>query len=313
MPTTFKRLAPRKPHGSRSRPAGPRWLVLAFGAAAFSFALSAHSALSASPPSAAAPVPSPVVATVDGEPITLQTVQAMLWRMSQGRPANAPVTQAQALEQLIDLKLQARQAQLQGVDALPIINELVAITRLEVLAKGLSDVKRQLQVQPTDEQVKDYYERSPHLFSQRKIFALQELVLEKTPLTEAALQSQVAKASDMKALTAAMDEAGVVYKLSAVTQPAENLPLDALPDIAAAPEGKPQWRRGLNGSASVFVVLASRSQPRSFEEAAPLIRLFLSNKSWMDESGRYVGELRQKALIERKPLPSPNGDFTFGR
>jgi peptidyl-prolyl cis-trans isomerase C len=318
MPTTPMCQARRLQHQSQRHQHPPhrqtasqaRW-IRACGAAALSWALSAQGAL----PSSLAPTPtaSPVVAAVDGEPITLQAVQAMQWRMSQGRPAHAPVTQAQALEQLINLKLQARQAQQQGVDTLPIVSELLAITRMEVLAKGLNDVKRQLQAPPTDAQVRDYFERSPHLFIQRKLFALQELALETSPWSDAELQRQVAKASTMKALTTAMDEAGAVYKLNAVTQLAENLPLEALPDIAAAPEGKPQWRRTPQGGGSIFVVLSSRSQPRSFEEAAPLIRTFLSNKTWMDESARYVGELRQKARIERKPEPSPHGEFTFGQ
>jgi EpsD family peptidyl-prolyl cis-trans isomerase len=253
------------------------------------------------------------VATVDGEPITLRTVQAMAWRMTQLRPKEPPATQAQALEQLIDLKLQARQAQLQGVDTLPIVNDLLDITRMDVLAKGLNDVKRQLQEQPTEAQVKDYYERSPELFSKRKLFAIQELIVEKSPWPDVELQRQVNQAPTMKALTSALDRVGGTYKINSVTQPAENLPLEALPELAAATEGKPHWRKSPTGVVSIYVVVAKQTQAKSLEEAAPLIRTFLSNKGWMDESARMLIEMRQKARIERKPLPSPNGDFTLGQ
>jgi EpsD family peptidyl-prolyl cis-trans isomerase len=286
----------------------PAWSAVTWG-----LTLSAHAALPTNTTPAAAPAANPIVATVDGEPITLQTVQAMAWRMAQLRPKEAPATQAQALEQLIDLKLLARQAQLQGVDMLPIVSEMVAITRMDVLAKGLNDVKRQLQEQPTEAQIKDYYERSPDLFSKRKLFALQELMVEKSPWSDAELQRQVNKALTMKALTSALEQAGGTYKINNVTQPAENLPLDVLPEIASAPEGKPRWRRSSSGPGSIYVVVATRAQAKTLEEAAPLIRIFLSNKAWMDESARVVSEMRQKARIERKPLPSPNGDFTLGQ
>jgi len=271
----------------------------------------AHAAL----PTPSEPAPaaaSPVVATVDGEPITLQSVQAMAWRLSQMRPQGPAVTQAQALEQLIDLKLQARQALAQKVDTLPIVAELMAITRMEVLAKGLNDVKRQLQAPPSDAQVKAYFEQHPALFSQRKVYTLQELMIEKSPWTEAVMQKLVATSPNLKALQKSLEEAGGVGKVATSTQAAENLPLDALPDIAAAPEGKPMWRRSPTGALSVYVVAASQLQPRTLEASAPLIRIFLSNKGWIDESARMLAEMRQKAHIERKPLPSPNGDFTFG-
>ncbi len=261
------------------------------------------------------PAPSPVVATVDGEPITLQRLQVMAWRMSQRQPKGPPVSQQEALEQLINLQLQARQAQLQGVDTTPAVAELLAITQMEVLARGLSDVKRQLQVPPSEAQVKAYYDKTPELFSRRKIYALQELQLEQSPWSPAELTRQVAKAETMKALSTALEQAGATVKLNNVTQPAENLPMEALPDIAAAPEGKPQWRALSNGGGLIYVVVASRAQTKSYEEAAPLIRLFLSNKEWMEQTERSVAEMRDKARIERKQLPpssDPNDSFTFG-
>jgi EpsD family peptidyl-prolyl cis-trans isomerase len=261
------------------------------------------------------PAPSPVVATVDGESITLQRLQVMAWRLSQRQPKGPPVSQQEALEQLINLQLQARQAQLQGVDTLPAVADMLAITQMEVLAKGLSDIKRQLQAPPSEAQVKAYYEKTPELFSRRKIYVLQELQLEQSPWSPAELKRQVAKAETMKALSTALEQAGATVKLNNVTQAAENLPMEALPDIAAAPEGKPQWRTLSNGAGLIYVVLASRAQTRSYEEAAPLIRLFLSNKEWMEQTERSVAEMRDKARIERKPLPpnpEPNGSFTFG-
>jgi EpsD family peptidyl-prolyl cis-trans isomerase len=309
MPTSHVRQEPRqKRHLNAGIRRAPFW-----GAVAWSLTLSAHAALPTSTTPASTPTANPIVATVDGEPITLQTVQAMAWRMAQLRPKEPPATQAQALEQLIDLKLQARQAQLQGVDTLPIVSEILAITRMDVLAKGLNDVKRQLQEPPTEAQVKDYYERSPELFSKRKIFALQELMVEKSPWPDAELQRQVNKAPTMKALTSAIEQAGGTYKINNVTQPAENLPLEALPEIASAPEGKPQWRRTSGGAGTIYAVMATRSQAKTMEEAAPLIRIFLSNKGWMDESARTVSDLRKRARIEHMPLPSPNGDSTLGQ
>jgi EpsD family peptidyl-prolyl cis-trans isomerase len=274
-----------------------------------------HAAVPAPVKSGPPPTPSPVVATVDGEPITLQRLQVMAWRLSQRQPKGPPVSQQEALEQLINLQLQARQAQLQGVDTVPAVAELLAITQMEVLAKGLSDIKRQLQVPPTEAQVKAYYDRTPELFSRRRIYALQELQLEQSPWSPAELKRQVAKAESMKALSTALEQAGATVKLNHVTQSAENLPLEALPDIAAAPEGKPQWRALPNGGGLIYVVVASRTQTRTLEEAAPLIRLFLSNKDWMEQTERAVAEMREKAHIERKPLPpnpEPHGSFTFG-
>lgn len=257
------------------------------------------------------PGSSPVVAVVNGEAITLRTVMVMAWRMSQMRPKDPPVTQARALEQLIDLHLQAKHAQSLGVDTLPSVSEVLAISRMETLAKGLAEIKREVQVAPSDAQVKDYFDQNPALFSNRKIYVLQELLLERPTLGQAELQKQVQSSKSMKALTDALDKTGSTYKLSTVTQAAENLPLEALREVAAALEGKPQWRLASSGSVGIYVVVSSFLQPLDFDAAAPLIKLFLTNKQSMDASAQTVEVLRQKATIERRPLPAPDGDFTF--
>lgn len=258
------------------------------------------------------PGTSPVVAVVNGEAITLRTVMVMAWRMSQMRPKDPPVTQARALEQLIDLHLQAKHAQSLGVDTLPSVTEVLAISRMETMAKGLAEIKREVQAAPTDAQVRAYFEQNPELFTRRKIFALQELLVERSPWADAEFEKQVQTSTSMKALTEALDKVGGTYKLNTVTQTAENLPLDALRHVAAAPEGKPQWRLTSSGAVSVYVVVSSSLQPLAFEAAAPLIKLFLTNKRSMDASAQTIEDLRKKATIERRPLPAPNGDFSFG-
>lgn len=257
------------------------------------------------------PGSSPVVAVVNGEAITLRTVMVMAWRMSQMRPKDPPVSQAQALEQLIDLHLQAKHAQSLGLDTLPSVAEVLAISRMETLAKGMAEIKREVQAVPTDAQVKDYFDQNPALFSNRKIYVLQELLLERPSLSQAELQKQVQASKTLKALTDALDKTGSTYKLNKVTQAAENLPLEALREVAAAPEGKPQWRLSASGAAGVYVVVSSTLQPLAFEAAAPLIKLFLTNKRSMDDSAQTIETLRKQATIERRPLPAPDGDFTF--
>ncbi len=254
--------------------------------------------------------PSPVVATVDGQAITLNRVRMMAWRLSQQRPNEPPVTEAQALDQLIDLQLQAQQAQKQSIDSLPAIVELMAITRMEVLAGGLNDTKRQSQVQPDDAQIKAYYERNPDLFSRRKVFAIQELQVESSPWDEAEMRRQVGRAKDMKTISAALTESGAKLKANNATQAAENLPLEILPELSKATEGKPYLKRNAAGKSLVYAVVATRSEPKTLAEATLAIKLFLSNKGWIDQSAKALSELKQKAHIERLPLPSSDG-FTF--
>lgn len=246
-----------------------------------------------------------VMARVDGEPISAARLDMIAWQANVRQPGQMPLTQAQALDQAIDLQLQARQALLLGLEQNPRVQELIEIARQEVLARAYNDQARASVPEPTQQAIDSYHDAHPELFSQRKVYMIQELILGPTTLPAPELRRLVAKATNMTALAESLKQEGVNFKPNQVTQPAENLPLDQLRELAQAKEGKPYLKtRPGTFITAVYAVMATRAAPLSRDAAQPMIKLFLTNTAHQARQAETLKALRQKARIERLEVPA---------
>jgi len=246
-----------------------------------------------------------VVARVDGEPISATRLDMITWQAGVRQPGQPTLTQAQALDQAIDLQLQARQALMLGLDQHPRVQELIEIARQEVLARAYNDQARESVPEPTQQAINSYHDAHPELFSQRKVYMIQELILAPTTQSTPELRRLVGKATSMAALVDSLKKEGVDFKVNQVTQPAENLPLDQLRELAQAKEGKPYLKtRPGTSMVGIYVVMATRSEPRSRDAAQPMIKLFLTNTAHQARQAEALKALRQKARIERLEVPT---------
>jgi hypothetical protein len=133
---------------------------------------------------------------------------------------------------------------------------------------------------------------------------IQELILGPTTLPAPELRRLVAKATNMTALAESLKQEGVNFKPNQVTQPAENLPLDQLRELAQAKEGKPYLKtRPGTFITAVYAVMATRAAPLSREAAQPMIKLYLTNTAHQARQAETLKALRQKARIERLEVP----------
>lgn len=246
-----------------------------------------------------------VMARVDGEPINATRLDMITWQAGVRQPGQAPLTQAQALDQAIDLQLQARQAVMLGLDQHPRVQELIEIARQEVLARAYNDQARESVPEPTQQAIDSYHDAHPELFSERKVYMIQELILAPTNMPAPELRRLVGKAASMAALVESLKKEGVNFKVNQVTQPAENLPLDQLRELAQAKEGKPYLKtRPGTSMVGIYAVMATRSEPRSRDAAQPMIKLFLTNTAHQARQAETLKALRQKARIERLEVPA---------
>ena len=280
-------------------------LVLAIALPWGAFAPSVAMASVPSEVSPARPKAPLVVARVDGDPISATRLDMITWQASVRQPGQAPLTQAQALDQAIDLQLQARQAVVLGLDQHPRVQELIEIAKQEVLARAYNDQARESTPEPTPQAIDSYHDAHPELFSQRKVYMIQELILAPSTEPTPELRRLVGKATNMTALAELLKQEAVSFKVNQVTQPAENLPLDQLRELAQAKEGKPYLKtRPGTSLTTIYAVMATRTAPLSRAAAQPMIKVFLTNTAHQARQAEALKALRQKARIERLELPA---------
>lgn len=241
---------------------------------------------------------SQAAAKVNGEELTVHQINLMLERQPNLRPEQADAAGRQMLEGLIDQQLTVEKAIEQKLDRDPKIVQLLDAQRRATLAQAYLQKAAGSGVQaPSSEDIKKYFDEKPSLFSNRKLYMLQEFTVQGDAQQTQALQAKLEGTADAQAFVAALKESGLKFGVSQVTQPAENLPLNLIDRIAALKDGQALYQQG-NGGMKAILVAASRPQPLTYEQSKPLIERYLSETRRQEWMQKHVKDLRAAAKVE---------------
>lgn len=238
---------------------------------------------------------SQVAARVNDAEITVLQVNSALSRVPNLPPEAAASARRQVLDQLVDQELAVGQAVEKKLDRNPEVMTAIEAAKREILARAYLQQVAAAQGKPADEDVKKYYREHPELFEQRKVFSLEQIAMPKNAVPGDQLAALTSK--PMNEIAAELKRRGVKFTADAGVRPAEQLPLEMLPQLAALKDN--QTSVIALGDASLIVhVIASRAAPVSEAEAAPRIQQFLGNQKAMAAVKADLKQLKDKAKIE---------------
>jgi EpsD family peptidyl-prolyl cis-trans isomerase len=245
-----------------------------------------------------APKASQAAASVNGQELTVHQINLVLERQPGLKPEQVDAASRQVLEGLIDQEIAVQKAEEEKLDRDPKIVQLLDAQRRNILARAyLEKVSTAAIGTPSADDVKKYYDTKPALFSNRRIYMLQEFTIQGSPEETKALQAKLEAAPDVPAFAQALKDSGLKFGVNQVTQPAESLPLNVVDRIGALKDGQALYEQG-NGGMKAVLVVASRPQPLTFEQSKPLIERFLTEtkrQEWLQKRGK---ELRAEAKVE---------------
>ena len=108
------------------------------------------------------------------------TVHQLNNAMAQFRNLNEDQQKAvtkQVLERMVDQELLVQKAIEKKLDRDPRIMQAIEASKRQILSQAYIDQLTQQAQKPTTEEVKKFYDARPELFSDRKIYRLQELAI----------------------------------------------------------------------------------------------------------------------------------------
>lgn len=117
---------------------------------------------------------SKIVATVNGQQLTMEDVRAAAAASNLDIP-DSRSAQSAAIRNLINLKLLAQQAKLQGLNAAPETLALIRHAQDEVLALTLISHWSKQIPQPSPDEIRQFIETNPQIFSQRKLYSVDQI------------------------------------------------------------------------------------------------------------------------------------------
>jgi hypothetical protein len=170
--------------------------------------------------------------------------------------------------------------------------------RNEILARAYLERIAAEQPRPSEAEVKKYYTEHPELFSQRRIFNLEEIVFAAPEGVAAGMRERITKARSMQELAEWLAAQKVAFVPNRGVRPAEQLPLELLPKVQAMKDGEIQLFGLAGGRYQVIRVVASRAEPVDEATAAARIQQYLYNRRSSEAIAREMKQIKEQAKIE---------------
>jgi EpsD family peptidyl-prolyl cis-trans isomerase len=238
-----------------------------------------------------------VAAKVNSEEITVHQVNNILARNPNIRPEAAARAKREIVERLVDQELARQRAIEKKLDRSPQVVQAIEAARSEILARAYLQQVAAAQAKPTPEEVKKYYAEHPELFSQRRLYVLEEIALAPAEGIAKELRQKVAKARSMQEIGEWLKGREIQYVVNRGGRAAEQIPLEMLPRLNKMKDGEIQVLE-IGERLNVVRVVATKPAPVDEATAAPRIQQFLYNKRSSEIVAEEMKRLKGDAKIE---------------
>jgi EpsD family peptidyl-prolyl cis-trans isomerase len=254
---------------------------------------------------------SQVVAKVNKQEITVHQVNFVLEQQRGLRPDQAEAARKQALERLIDQELAIQKLSEIKLDRDPRVMQQLEAARREVLSRAYYERVGEGASKPSDAQVFKYYNDNPALFAERRVYRLQEWLIEATPAQVDAVREKAKSGKALTELTDYLRANSFKFDFNQAVRPAEQLPLDSLASFAKMKDGETIVVPKPNGLLAIAVA-NSRLEPVDLARAKPAIEQFLLNEQKRRIIADDIKALRAASAIRylgsfaNQSLPTPS-------
>jgi EpsD family peptidyl-prolyl cis-trans isomerase len=238
-----------------------------------------------------------LAARVNKGEVSLNQINLVLQQQRNLRPDQADAASRQILERLIDQTLAVQKAEDMGLDRDPRVQQQLDAARRDVLARAYVDKLGEGTPRPTEDDLRRFYQERPALFRERKVYLLQELLIEATPEQVAGLRDKLAGASDFAALTEVLKAGELRYTSNQTVRGPENLPPAVLERVQRMKDGQASVHAVPSGL-QVLALLGTRSQPVDEEAARPAIERLLLAERRRARVDEELKALRASARVE---------------
>ena len=239
-----------------------------------------------------------VAAQVDSEEISVFQINQVLSRANTGNlsPEAAKALSREALEKLIDQQLALNEATEAKLNRTPDVIAQLETSRREILARAyLQKIVGGLP-KPSPEEVKKYYADHPQLFSQRRIYNIQEIVVPATPGKAKEIQDLVLSNKTIEETAAWLRSKDVKFGGGAATRTAEQIPLEILAKIYTLKDGQSLVVQSPQ-NVTLIRVASSKEAPVAEAAALPSIEQFMTNQRANEAMTANMKLLRTNAKI----------------
>jgi len=241
---------------------------------------------------------SQVAVKVNGEEVSVHQVDLILRKQAANMPASQQDAAARrVVESLVDQEITAQAARKEKLDQDPQVVQMMEAAKRDVLARAYLERLTDKVTEPPSDEIDRYYDSHPNLFSQRRLYSLQETTVALPPDNAAALKAKLEATPSIDKLNEVLRAESLRFNTRQTSISAEDVPLTLLDQLAALKPGQSivQMR---DGAGRVLTLINSQLSPIAPAPAKRLIATFLVNERKRNALQQGVKALREQSKIE---------------
>jgi len=240
---------------------------------------------------------SQVAAKVNDDEITVHQLNFELAKLGNLKPEQAKQAANQVLKSMVEQQLLVQKAVEDKIDRDPQVLRSLEAARRQILSQALLQKLTANQAAPGDAEIADYFSKNPALFSERRIYRLQEINIKVTPENVEAVKAQLQQTKNLGDFINWLKAQNIPAQANQSTKSAEQLPLELLPRLHQLKDGQ-AMTFAVPGALNILVVAGSQAQPLTQEQAKPMIERYLGNAKKREAATAELKTLQAKAKVE---------------
>lgn len=240
--------------------------------------------------------PTQVAAKVNGTELTVHQINYALQRIPNLDKGQTQAASLQVIRNLVDQEVLVQQAVEDKLDRDPMVIQALDAARRQILAEAYMGRKLGTPEEPVEAAVLDYFNTHPELFSKRKVYRLQEISIKAPKDKRDAIRAKLAASKSLNDFAVWLKAENYPAKAAQAVKPAEQLPLELLPRLAAMNDGQGMLVDAPDGLL-VIVVASTQSQPVTLEQARPAIARLLQTQARQKTAKAELDLLKSAAKI----------------
>ncbi len=239
-----------------------------------------------------------VAAKVGSEEISVHQINQVLSRSNAAgnTPEAVQAASREVLEKLIDQQLAVGQAIENQLDRTPETVATIEAARRDILARSYLQKVASTVVKPSADEAKQYYTSHPELFSARRVFNIQEILVSVAPGLLEQLRSMSASGKTAEDIAAWLKSKNIKFGGGNATRAAEQIPLELLTKIHALKDGH-SLVLDTPKTITYLRLAASQSSPVDQTTALPRIEQFLNNQRVTEAIAADIKRLRAATAV----------------
>ena len=239
-----------------------------------------------------------VAARVGDAVISEAELELALSRLTALDKGTASQMRGQVLDALIDQHLVSEAARRASLDKDPQVAMALAHAQRQVLSEAYMAQKLKGSVKPTEAEVSDYYQKHPELFSNRRIYRLQEIDLKLPAARLPEVEAQLGKSQNLSEFSDWLKEQGIESRTGQAVQSAEQIPSVMLDQLKNLEDGQVVVQATGTDQVKVVQLLASQTQAVSLDQAHGAIERVLQSRVRKTKVDAEIKALRRNEKIE---------------